>query len=89
MEQVSVVGANKAHGNAIVSISPLTFDYFTRFFPPNKSSCTLVDFGSGKGRLALMASKLGFRKIVGVEYSPFAFGWRKTTCPNSGHATTR
>jgi 16S rRNA G966 N2-methylase RsmD len=73
MEQVSVVGDNKAHGNAIVSISPMTFHFFTRFFPPNRESCVLVDFGSGKGRLALMASKMDFRKVVGVEFSPFAY----------------
>jgi len=29
-----------------------------------------VDLGSGKGRVLLMASELGFRKIVGVELSP-------------------
>jgi SAM-dependent methyltransferase len=73
MEQVSVVGSNKMHGNAIVSISPMTFIFFTRFFPANRTFCTLVDFGSGKGRLVLMASKLGFRKVIGVEFSPFAY----------------
>jgi 16S rRNA G966 N2-methylase RsmD len=72
MEQVSVVGANKAHGTPIVSISPRMFRFFTRFFPADRSSSTLVDFGSGKGRLALLASTVGFRKVIGVEYSPFA-----------------
>jgi hypothetical protein len=33
MEQVSVVGANKEHGTAIVSIPPRTFRFLTRFFP--------------------------------------------------------
>jgi len=31
---------------------------------------TFVDFGSGKGRVLLMASDFPFRKIVGVEFSP-------------------
>jgi ribosomal protein L11 methylase PrmA len=72
MEQVSVVGANKEHGTAIVSISPRMFRYFTRFFPADRAGSTLIDFGSGKGRLALLASTTGFRKVIGVEYSPFA-----------------
>ncbi|SFK74602.1 methyltransferase domain-containing protein [Methylocapsa palsarum] len=72
MEQVSVVGSNKEHGTAIVSISPRMFKFLTRFFPVDRSNATLVDFGSGKGRLALLASTVGFRKVIGVEYSPFA-----------------
>jgi SAM-dependent methyltransferase len=30
----------------------------------------LVDFGSGKGRVLLLASRLPFREVIGVEYSP-------------------
>ncbi|MBI5750772.1 MAG: class I SAM-dependent methyltransferase [Hydrogenophilales bacterium] len=29
-----------------------------------------VDYGSGKGKVLLLASKLGFRRVVGIEYSP-------------------
>jgi SAM-dependent methyltransferase len=31
---------------------------------------TLVDFGCGKGRALLMAASCGFRKVIGVDYSP-------------------
>ena len=31
---------------------------------------TFIDFGSGMGRVLLMASRYGFKKIVGVEFSP-------------------
>jgi SAM-dependent methyltransferase len=31
---------------------------------------TFVDLGSGKGRVLLLAAKMGFQKIVGVEFSP-------------------
>ncbi|HEV8455463.1 MAG TPA: class I SAM-dependent methyltransferase [Gemmatimonadales bacterium] len=34
------------------------------------SSSTLVDFGCGKGRVLLVASEFGFKKVVGVEFSP-------------------
>ena len=29
-----------------------------------------IDFGSGKGRILLLASQFGFCKIIGVEFSP-------------------
>lgn len=31
--------------------------------------CNFVDIGSGKGRVLLIASRYGFRKIVGIEFS--------------------
>jgi SAM-dependent methyltransferase len=31
---------------------------------------TFIDYGSGKGRVLLLASRLPFRRVVGVEYSP-------------------
>lgn len=31
---------------------------------------SLVDYGSGKGRVLLLASRLPFRRVFGVEYSP-------------------
>jgi hypothetical protein len=38
--------------------------------PIRHADYTFVDFGSGKGRALLVASRFGFRKIVGVEASP-------------------
>jgi SAM-dependent methyltransferase len=31
--------------------------------------CTFVDIGSGKGRVLLIVSQYGFRKVVGIEFS--------------------
>ncbi len=31
---------------------------------------TFIDYGSGKGRVLLLAAQLPFRRVVGVEYSP-------------------
>ncbi len=38
--------------------------------PADHSRCTFVDFGSGKGRVLLLASEYEYRQIVGVEFSP-------------------
>jgi hypothetical protein len=37
---------------------------------PNLSNLTFIDFGSGKGRVLLVASQFQFRKILGIELSP-------------------
>ena len=37
--------------------------------PLRHEDFTFVDFGSGKGRAVLVASRYPFRKVVGVEYS--------------------
>ncbi len=31
---------------------------------------TFVDFGSGKGRVLMLASQAGFKRVIGVEFSP-------------------
>jgi SAM-dependent methyltransferase len=36
-------------------------------FPPGSA---LVDFGCGKGRVLMEAARCGFRRVVGVEFSP-------------------
>lgn len=30
----------------------------------------LLDYGSGKGKILLLASRLGFKRVIGVEFSP-------------------
>lgn len=35
---------------------------------PDLDSSTFIDFGSGRGRVLLLASELGFRKVIGVEF---------------------
>jgi SAM-dependent methyltransferase len=34
------------------------------------SSFTFVDLGSGKGRSLLIAARMGFRRVIGVEFAP-------------------
>jgi hypothetical protein len=31
---------------------------------------TLIDYGSGKGRVAMLGAAMGFRRVIGVEFSP-------------------
>jgi hypothetical protein len=38
--------------------------------PIAKDEFTFIDFGSGKGKVVILASVLGFRRTIGVELSP-------------------
>jgi SAM-dependent methyltransferase len=37
---------------------------------PDIHKSTFIDFGSGKGRVLLIASEFGFRRVIGVEFDP-------------------
>jgi tRNA1(Val) A37 N6-methylase TrmN6 len=41
-----------------------------RMLPINPAEFICVDLGSGKGRVLLLAAEFGFKKVVGVEFSP-------------------
>lgn len=46
-----------------------TFRAIMRNFSQDLSQFTFVDYGSGKGRVLMLASQYPFRKIIGVEYA--------------------
>ena len=69
LDQVHVVGPNMTEGHAIVSTSPITFYYLSRYFPTSCRDMTFVDIGSRFGRALLMARRYGFRKIIGVDFA--------------------
>jgi hypothetical protein len=46
-----------------------SFKHVMGFLPRDVSSHSFVDYGSGKGRVLLVASDYAFKKIVGVEFS--------------------
>lgn len=67
--EYEVVGENREHGTGFQSSRPGPFKKIMRSlgFPPNS---VMVDVGSGKGRMVLIASDLGFRKVIGLEFVP-------------------
>ena len=38
--------------------------------PPEELEATFVDYGCGKGRVLMLAAQHGFKKLIGVEFSP-------------------
>jgi SAM-dependent methyltransferase len=72
LESLEVVGENRSSGTSIRSTSPKAFRLLAGFFPADKSDYTFLDVGCGKGRVVLLASQLGFNRVIGLEFSPWA-----------------
>jgi predicted RNA methylase len=56
----------------VVSAPVSVFSHIARFFPSHREECTYVDIGAGKGRTVMLASEMGFKRCVGVEFAAFA-----------------
>ncbi|CCE09363.1 hypothetical protein BRAS3843_3160051 [Bradyrhizobium sp. STM 3843] len=70
LDNVDVIGPNKASGYASVSTSPRAFAYLSQFFPANWKDFTFVDIGCGKGRVVMLAAQFGFDRVQGIEFAP-------------------
>lgn len=46
--------------------------------PLDKSQCTFLDYGSGKGRAIIVAATLPYRRVIGIEISDQLLGIAKT-----------
>ncbi len=70
LDKLTVVGNNKAKG---VRYQPARILPVRRFFktmrPILPDNSVIVDFGSGKGRILLIASEFGFQDARGVEFA--------------------
>jgi hypothetical protein len=66
---LSVKGPNRKFGNECVCTSPKSFDFMMRCLPADLQDYTFVDFGSGKSRTVLLASRYNLGKIIGVEFA--------------------
>ena len=61
---------NWIHAIPYIPTPPGFLTEVLRGFTIDFEKFTFVDFGSGKGRVLLMASDFPFRRIIGVEFSP-------------------
>jgi hypothetical protein len=69
LASLTVKGPNRKFGNECVCTSPRSFDFMMRYLPADLQDYTFVDFGSGKSRTVVLASRYGFGKIIGVEFA--------------------
>lgn len=60
---------NWIYGQQYEPIAPPDFQYLLAPTGVDIPSATFVDLGSGKGRAVLLAARLPFKRVVGVEFS--------------------
>lgn len=71
LAEQGVSAAQAAEGNNIYRpVWVSEFRAFMRAINVDPRKFTFVDFGSGKGKMLLLAAECGFPKIFGVEYAP-------------------
>lgn len=69
LENLAIDSPNKAHGVYYEGTNAYIFkNAFSSFKIDAPNSC-FIDFGSGKGKAMFMAAEMGFRKVIGVEFS--------------------
>jgi SAM-dependent methyltransferase len=70
LDQLEISSPSLADGIQYEGVSALYFRRMLRMVQVSPDDHVFVDLGSGKGRALLMAAEHGFRRIVGVEFSP-------------------
>jgi SAM-dependent methyltransferase len=65
-----VVSSNRRFASNYVPSQEKDVLMLFRLFPANPAEYMFIDIGSGKGKVLLLAAEFGFKKIVGVEFSP-------------------
>jgi SAM-dependent methyltransferase len=67
LRRLRIRSPNKSVGVRYEPVDPVTFAQAIRYIP---KTGTFVDLGCGKGRALILAHRAGFRKLIGVEFSP-------------------
>lgn len=68
LEGLNLKSENKSKGYRYVPTEPYSFKKLIRKMNFNKKD-KLVDFGSGNGRVLILAALSGFQNVIGVEFS--------------------
>lgn len=69
MRELAFESENKVHSSCYGATKAGPFrKLLARLALP--TDCTFVDIGCGKGRVLMLAAQWGFRRVVGIEFSP-------------------
>lgn len=68
--RLSIASPNAPFGVRYQTTDPSVFFNAIKLLPEDISKLSFVDLGSGKGRMLVLAAKAGFKKVMGVEFSP-------------------
>jgi 16S rRNA G966 N2-methylase RsmD len=70
LNDLSIASENRDHGIQYQPTPAKLFTKIIRHLPVRHEDYVFVDFGSGKGRVLLLASSHPFKRVIGVEFSP-------------------
>ena len=70
LRRLAIDSPNRKHGRDYQGVEPGRFSDALAEIHEDFSAFTFIDLGSGKGRALMMAHRLGFRRLIGVEFSP-------------------
>jgi 16S rRNA G966 N2-methylase RsmD len=69
LDELDIDSPNKVHGRYYEGTNAYLFKKVFRYIKVDIPKSCLVDFGSGKGKVMLMAAERGIPKVNGVEFS--------------------
>jgi SAM-dependent methyltransferase len=69
LDDLTVQGPNKSLGSEYVPSPSRLVDAALSWLPEDLSNFTFYDFGSGKGRVLMLAARKGFKRVHGVEFA--------------------
>lgn len=69
LRELEIESDNAEFGELYDPFPYRSFKHVMRALPPDVSDYTFLDYGSGKGRMLLVASDYSFKKVIGVEFS--------------------
>ena len=79
--RLNIPSDNARHGCQYQTTDPEVFSAAMRTIPHELREGTFIDLGCGKGRTLILAAREGFRRVLGVEFSPeLAAVARKNIC---------
>lgn len=70
VDDLGVVGGNAEHAVYYQPSPVVPTRRLLERLPIRHGEFSFIDFGSGKGRVLLLASDSGFRRVIGLEFSP-------------------
>ena len=70
LDELEIDSPNKAHGRYYEGSNAHLFAQIMAILGVDPATGCFIDFGSGKGKAMLLAAERGFRKVIGVEFSP-------------------
>jgi len=69
LDELAIDSPNKVHGRYYEGTNAYLFKKAFSHIKVDVPNSCLIDFGSGKGKVMLMAAERGFPKVIGVEFS--------------------